>query len=144
MSLITHQFSIYYFCFIYYSAVKAGYNTVAVEEYCVSNGIASQLSGVISNRWTERRREITSSLIGRIISANKLVDMDWSFGVTVASSDMDQVGKTYIQLKLTTEEGNYARQVHFVELSVDQFYQFLGALESCKKYLVYLSASKES
>ena len=72
-----------------------------------------------------------------MVTANRLINMDWSFGVTTSSSDANQVGKTYIQLKLVVEEKEHtSRRTDFVELSVDQFY---GALQSCKQYLDYVS-----
>jgi COMM domain len=121
--------------------MKAGYNAAEIEEHCLSTGLSSSRASIICKRWTERQREITSALLSRIISANRLVDMDWSFGVTVASSDANQVGKTYIQLKFVVDEAGECPRTHFVELSVDQFYQLLGALESCKQHLDYISTS---
>jgi COMM domain containing 7 len=126
------------------TAMKAGYNAAEMEERCQSTGLSSSRANIIYKRWKDRYREITSSLLSRVMSANRLVDMDWSFGVTVASSDANQVGKTYVQLKLVIDQAGDGPRTHFVELSVDQFYQFLGALESCKQHLDYISSSISS
>ncbi len=56
--------------------------------------------------------------------------MEWRFGVTASSSDLDQVGSTFLQLKLVLDKGGLRENV-FVELTLPQFYQvvvlFIGA-----------------
>jgi hypothetical protein len=83
------------------------------------------------------------SVLGKTVSANRLIDMDWNFGVTAASSDCDSIGKPFLQLKLTIDEGNGPKD-RFVELSLDQFYQFLTAMENCKSYMDLMSSSSSS
>ena len=66
--------------------------------------------------------------------------MDWNFGVTAASDDINNVGRTFLQLKLTLESGGGGLDVVFMELSLEHFYQFLASMEKCKSYIEYSSA----
>lgn len=88
--------------------------------------------------WKRNAVHVATSLLSRAVTNNQLVDMDWIFGVTAASDDCNHVGKTFLQLKLTLES-NTGRRVVLIELSLEQFYQFLASLEKCKSYLDYVS-----
>lgn len=50
-----------------------------------------------------------------------------------------QVGKTYLQMKLTVDSGEGGRLV-FMELSLDQFYHFMAQMEKAKAYLDFVAA----
>lgn len=67
---------------------------------------------------------------------NRVVDVDWKFGVTAASSEKSQVGKTFLQLKITVDTGNGLKNIH-MEMSLSQFYAFLHELEKAKTSLQY-------
>lgn len=68
--------------------------------------------------------------------ANRVVDVDWKFGVTAASSEKSQVGKTFLLLKITIDSGNGLKNIH-MEMSLSQFYAFLHELEKMKTSLQY-------
>ena len=55
---------------------------------------------------------------------NPLVDMEWKFGVTAASSDMKVVGNSFLQLKLVVDKGGKKEDV-YMELTLPQFYSIL-------------------
>ena len=76
--------------------------------------------------------------------------MDWRFGVTSSSSELkqvqptqcwerfvrkEQVGRTFLQLRLQLDKGNGAIETTNMELSLPQFYEFLqvgaGVLLAC-------------
>ncbi|KOC66404.1 COMM domain-containing protein 7 [Habropoda laboriosa] len=61
----------------------------------------------------------------------KIVDVSWRFGVTAASSESNNVGKSFVQLKLNLEECGKTKNV-FVEMTISEFYQFLHDLEKAK------------
>lgn len=88
--------------------------------------------------WKVQAVSIANNLLSRAITNNQLVDMDWVFGVTASSDDCDHVGKTFLQLKLTLQSST-GKQVVVMELTLDQFYQFLASMEKCKSYLDYVS-----
>lgn len=64
----------------------------------------------------------------------QLVDIEWKFGVTCASSESDQpVGKTFLQLKLVLNRKNDGTYENlYLELSLPQFYDFLANMEKAK------------
>lgn len=99
----------------------------------VSHGLIPQVVSTLKNLWENKFPILTARLLSQAASQSKLVDLDWSFGVTVANEDCHQVGKSYLQLKLvlSSSPGEKNREV-FVELSMDQFYKFLASLEKCK------------
>lgn len=95
-----------------------------------------QVVKLAAKKWAANRGRITISSLSKTLKANQLVDMDWSFGVTASNDSYDEIGKTFLQLKLTFDRdvGVHGRFM-FLELTVDQFFQFLASLEKCKQYL---------
>lgn len=69
---------------------------------------------------------------------NPLVDMEWKFGVTAASSDMKVVGNSFLQLKLVVDKGGKKEDV-YMELTLPQFYSFLHEMEKARTALEYFS-----
>ncbi|XP_029036149.1 COMM domain-containing protein 7-like [Osmia bicornis bicornis] len=59
---------------------------------------------------------------------SKIVDISWRFGVTAASNESDNVGKSFFQLKLWLEEDSKINNV-FLEMTISEFYKFLHDLE---------------
>lgn len=73
--------------------VRAGWAQSQVIEASSLMGLNDEVAEVIGRCWAERSSELTSALLSKIVSANQLMDVDWSFGVTAASDDSDQVGE---------------------------------------------------
>lgn len=57
--------------------------------------------------------------------------MDWRFGVSIGSSELNQVGNTFLQLKFVTAN----QEPKYIELDLNQFYQFLHEMEKAKVLL---------
>eukprot|EP01080_Neovahlkampfia_damariscottae_P001692 gene1692-461_t len=68
------------------------------------------------------------------LSVNSLNDIDWRFGVSVSSSELSEVGATFLQLKL-----NINGKDEFIELDLPQFYNFLHEMEKGKSLLDFFS-----
>mmetsp|Transcript_4063 Transcript_4063/g.14542 ORF Transcript_4063/g.14542 Transcript_4063/m.14542 type:complete len:90 (+) Transcript_4063:139-408(+) len=73
---------------------------------------------------------------------HRLVDLQWSFGVTASNQHLSQVGSSYVQLRLTLEACDQKSDpVHsaagrtpktftqLVELTLPQFYSMLADLQ---------------
>lgn len=116
-----------------------GWTPEKLQESCNKLNIPKNTTSVLIEEWNKNKIQMISSLISKTITSNKLIDLDWSFGVTASSNDCDQVGKTFLQLKLTLDEGNQSLKQIFMELSLEQFYQFLAQMENCKAYLDFVS-----
>jgi COMM domain containing 7 len=108
--------------------------------------------------------DLTRAAINSSLMVNQLVDMDWKFGVTVSSDEIDQVlqfalsclptavilcflclshqiGSTFLQLKFVVDRGSGVLQHRTVELTLPQFYDFLSEMEKAKTYVEFLSGS---
>lgn len=73
--------------------VRAGWVAGQVASACVGMGLNEECAGTISRCWAQQSSNLTSTLLSKIVSANQLMDVDWSFGVTAASDDSDQVSR---------------------------------------------------
>lgn len=50
------------------------------------------------------------------------------------------MGKTFLQLKLTVDQGGGAGRDLFLELSLEQFYSFMAQMEKARAYLDFVAA----
>lgn len=120
-------------------AISHGVEVEFLKRRCQALGVNEASINILAETWLAQTSRLASHLLSKTITQNKLVDLDWSFGVTAASDDCDHVGKTFLQLKLTIQQEKEGLRVIFLELSLDQFYQFLASLEKCKTYLDFVS-----
>lgn len=119
-------------------SMQAGLVVPQLEARCAALGLSPELISAVAAQWHLFETRLVTSLLSKTIKENRLVDMDWSFGVTASSNDCDQVGKTFLQIKLTIDRGDVSQTAHdvvFMELSLEQFYQFLSSLERCQSYV---------
>lgn len=65
----------------------------ALEEQC---GVVGLPAEVVTACWMANETQITRSLISRVSTSTQLLDMDWSFGVTTATNECDQVRPTLL------------------------------------------------
>ena len=118
--------------------MKDGWSSAELAKNCYTLQLSVEAVGTIVACWQEQAGRMASTLLSRTIKANQLIDLDWSFGVTASSDDCNHLGKTYLQLKFTIDSGDRGCEDVFLELSLDQFYQFLGQMENCKSYMDFL------
>ena len=124
-------------------AIREGWSVQQLEARCVALGLEPRATAVLSASFRSCSSQMVTSLLATTVTANRLVDMDWSFGVTASSDDCDQVGKTFLQLKLTIDRGDEGNAAPvFLELSLDQFYQFLASMEKSHQVLELMEREK--
>eukprot|EP01103_Thecamoeba_quadrilineata_P020461 TRINITY_DN8790_c0_g1_i1.p1 TRINITY_DN8790_c0_g1~~TRINITY_DN8790_c0_g1_i1.p1 ORF type:complete len:195 (+),score=36.65 TRINITY_DN8790_c0_g1_i1:38-622(+) len=111
--------------------VKAHLTQDQVKEDLQKLGVREDKSSVIVGKWNSHFVELVRAVIGQSLTVNELIDMDWSFGVTASNSELGSVGSTFLQLKLSLEQG----QKIPMELSLPQFYAFLKEMERAKACL---------
>lgn len=73
-------------------AMSEGWTAQKLESSCNNLNIPTNTTSVLIEEWNKNKINMISSLLSKTITANKLIDLDWSFGVTAASNDCDQVG----------------------------------------------------
>uniref|UniRef100_A0A3B5AD90 COMM domain containing 7 n=1 Tax=Stegastes partitus TaxID=144197 RepID=A0A3B5AD90_9TELE len=81
--------------------------------------------------WAEHQAALCRLALGQTLTVNQLVDMEWKFGVTVGTSEIQKVGNIFLQLKLVVRKGNSTENV-YMELTLPQFYNFLHEMERAK------------
>uniref|UniRef100_A0A672YNW5 COMM domain-containing protein 7-like n=1 Tax=Sphaeramia orbicularis TaxID=375764 RepID=A0A672YNW5_9TELE len=81
--------------------------------------------------WAEHYAVLSRLAVRQTLMVNQLVDMDWKFGVTVGTSEVQKVGNIFLQLKLVIRKGNSTENV-YMELTLPQFYHFLHEMERAK------------
>ncbi len=87
--------------------------------------------------WKKYYVAMSRSLQLKDFKVSPLRDLDWRFGVTAACSELNQVGNTFLQLKIGLENSD---QDVFVEMSMEQFYCFLHEMEKAKKTLDFFGS----
>lgn len=122
-------------------ATKQNLLPAQVHEDCINLGLSEEAAAAIRACWEERGGALATAQVTKTIMANQLVDLEWKFGVTAASSEVNQVGVTFLQMKLTIDRGNGQREDVHMELSLQQFYQFMADMEKAKTFLDFLSPS---
>jgi len=61
----------------------------------------------------------------------RLVNLDWKFGVTASSSELERVGNCFVQIKMILSKGLSTENLSF-EMSLHQFYDFMHQMEKAK------------
>ncbi|KAK3273013.1 hypothetical protein CYMTET_18723 [Cymbomonas tetramitiformis] len=62
----------------------------------------------------------------------KLVDLDWKFAVTASSDELQVVGGSLLQLKMSLDTGDGKIEHVAMEMTLPQFYQFLHEMGKMK------------
>ncbi|KAJ8301917.1 hypothetical protein KUTeg_020904 [Tegillarca granosa] len=88
------------------SAVKKSLSPAQLTEDLVNLGLSNEKASYFSEQWKNSLSALSRSALGQTLMVNQLVDMEWKFGVTAASSELDKVGNTFLQLKLVINTGN--------------------------------------
>ncbi|XP_066444251.1 COMM domain-containing protein 7 [Eleutherodactylus coqui] len=97
-------------------------------------GLDEDKARLFADKWSGDAAVLTRLAVGRTLSINQLVDMEWKFGVTAASSELEKAGSVFLQLKMVIKQGNQLEPV-YVELTLPQFYSFLHEMERAKSSL---------
>ncbi|XP_062522679.1 COMM domain-containing protein 7-like [Corticium candelabrum] len=120
------------------AALKKNLSPTFVKEDLEQLGLAAEKATHIGSEWKSHLMALSRATLGQTLTVNRLVDMDWRFGVTAASSDVKKAGTTFLQVKFTLDRGTETEDV-FMELTLQQFYQFLHEMEKAKTSLDFMS-----
>ncbi|XP_010787722.1 COMM domain-containing protein 7 [Notothenia coriiceps] len=113
------------------SAMKKSLTAEQIREDLVSLGLNEDKAAHFSQQWGEHSAALCRLAVGQTLMVNQLVDMEWKFGVTVGTSEVQKVGNIFLQLKLVVRKGNSTENV-YMELTLPQFYNFLHEMERAK------------
>ncbi|XP_008317179.1 COMM domain-containing protein 7 [Cynoglossus semilaevis] len=112
-------------------ALKKILSAEQVKEDLTTLGLNEDKATYFSQQWGEHFAALSRLAVAQTLMVNQLVDMEWKFGVTVGTSEIQRVGNVFLQLKLVVRQGNCTENV-YMELTLPQFYNFLHEMERAK------------
>ncbi|XP_040293666.1 COMM domain-containing protein 7 [Bufo bufo] len=115
-------------------ALRRNLKSEDLQSDLVALGLDEEKGRIFADKWSSDVAVLTRLAVGRTLSINQLVDMEWKFGVTAASSELEKAGTIFLQLKMVIKKGNQLEPV-YVELTLPQFYSFLHEMERAKSSL---------
>jgi len=124
--------------FFFKAAIKATLTNAYLKEDLVKFGITDEKADLMASRWKQSFAALSRAMISQTLMVSQIVDIEWRFGVTASNTELQQVGSTFLQLKLVLDKGTNTESV-FMELTLPQFYQFLHEMETAKQHLDYFS-----
>ncbi|NXJ83656.1 COMD7 protein, partial [Trogon melanurus] len=114
-------------------ALKRNLSPEQVRADFIALGL-SELMCLLLLQWKVHSPTLTRLAVGQTLMINQLIDMEWKFGVTAGSSELEKVGSIFLQLKLVIKKGSQMENV-YIELTLPQFYSFLHEMERVKTSL---------
>uniref|UniRef100_A0A3Q1G730 COMM domain containing 7 n=1 Tax=Acanthochromis polyacanthus TaxID=80966 RepID=A0A3Q1G730_9TELE len=112
-------------------ALKKNLTAEQIKEDLLTLGLNDDKAAHFSQQWAEHQAALCRLALGQTLMVNQLLDMEWKFGVTVGTSEIQKVGNIFLQLKLVVRKGNSTENV-YMELTLPQFYNFLHEMERAK------------
>ncbi|KAI5612427.1 COMM domain-containing protein 7 [Silurus asotus] len=114
-----------------HGAMKNNLTAEQVKEDLLSLGLTEDKASHFSEQWRIHYPVLSRLAVAQTLMVNQLVDMEWKFGVTVGTSELQKAGHIFLQLKLVLRKGNTTENV-YIELTLPQFYNFLHEMERAK------------
>ncbi|XP_036053905.1 COMM domain-containing protein 7-like [Onychomys torridus] len=121
-------------------ALKKGFTAEQVRTDLLTLGLSEEKATYFSEKWKQNAPTLAQWAIGQTLMINQLIDMEWRFGVTSGSSELEKVGSIFLQLKLVVKKGKQTENV-YIELTLPQFYSFLHEMERVRASMEGLSCS---
>ncbi|KAH9492041.1 COMM domain-containing protein 7 [Bulinus truncatus] len=118
-------------------ALKKSLSPQQLQEDLQNLGLSIEKSSLVASQFEANLVPLSKGALGQTLMVNQLMDIEWKFGVTASSSELDKVGNTFLQLKLVINTGSGTKNV-FLELTLPQFYAFLHEMERAKASLEVL------
>uniref|UniRef100_H0Z7T1 COMM domain containing 7 n=1 Tax=Taeniopygia guttata TaxID=59729 RepID=H0Z7T1_TAEGU len=115
-------------------ALKRNLSSEQVRADFIALGLSEEKASYFAEQWKVNSPTLTRLAVGQTLMINQLIDMEWKFGVTAGSSELEKVGSIFLQLKLVVKKGSQLENV-YVELTLPQFYSFLHEMERVKTSL---------
>ncbi|KAG8524117.1 COMM domain-containing protein 7, partial [Galemys pyrenaicus] len=114
-------------------ALKKSLSAEQVRADFITLGLREEKATYFSEKWKKTVPTLAHWAIGQTLMINQLVDMEWKFGVTSGSSELEKVGSIFLQvsLPLIFANGYTSEGLNFLspELTLPQFYSFLHEME---------------
>ncbi|XP_075032613.1 COMM domain-containing protein 7 isoform X2 [Mixophyes fleayi] len=93
-------------------ALKRNLKSEELRADLIVLGLDEEKAGCFADEWSCDAAVLTRLAVGRTLSINQLVDMEWKFGVTAASSELEKAGSIFLQLKMVIKRGHHLEPVY--------------------------------
>ncbi|KAF8783195.1 COMM domain-containing protein 7 [Argiope bruennichi] len=120
-------------------AVRKNKSLTQLCEELLKLGMSEDQIDVFSKQWEKVHSSLIQTTAADTIPINPLIDMEWKFGVSSASSQFNTIGNVFLQMKLEIDQGNGRTKTVCFELQLSEFYAFLHEMERARASLDYLS-----
>lgn len=114
--------------FFFNECLKRNISTTQLQSDLVNLGMDADKADVLCGIWKDQFVTLTENMVANTLKINELIDMQWKFGVTAATSELAEAGNCFLQLKLVVNKGGKPDNV-LMELSLPQFYAMLNSLQ---------------
>ncbi|KAM9248906.1 COMM domain-containing protein 7 isoform 3-T3 [Dugong dugon] len=109
-------------------ALKKSLTAEQVRADFITLGLSEDKATYFSEKqWKQNSQTLAQWAIGQTLMINQLIDMEWKFGVTSGSSELDKVGSIFLQLKLVVKKGNQTENLYIELCHLHPFLKELGA-----------------
>eukprot|EP00069_Balaena_mysticetus_P002437 bmy_16147T0 len=102
-------------------ALKKSRTAEQVQADFITLGLSEEKATYFSEKWKQNAPTLARRATGQTLMINQLIDMEWTFGVTSGSSELEKV-------ELVVKKGNQTENL-YIELTLSQFYSFLHEME---------------
>ncbi|KAK2182787.1 hypothetical protein NP493_336g03015 [Ridgeia piscesae] len=119
-------------------ALKKNLSPDQVKDDLINLGLSEENATHFAEKWSQNQVQASRQALQHTLVVNQLADMEWKFGVTAASSELNKLSNTFLQLKLLINKGSRMETVD-LELTLPQFYSFLHEMERAKASIDFLS-----
>ncbi|EHB16810.1 COMM domain-containing protein 7, partial [Heterocephalus glaber] len=109
-------------------ALKKSLTAEQVQADFITLGLSEEKATYFSEKWKQNAPALAQWVVSQTLMINQLVNMEWRFGVTSGSSELEKVGSIFLQLKFVVKKGNQIENL-YIELTLPQFYSFLHEME---------------
>ncbi|CAK6975792.1 COMM domain-containing protein 7 [Scomber scombrus] len=96
-------------------ALKKNLTAEQIKADLETLGLNEDKAAHFSQQWGEHSAVLSRLAVRQTLMVNQLVDMEWKFGVTVGTSEIQKVGNIFLQLKLVVRKGNSTENVYMGE-----------------------------
>ncbi|NWI14472.1 COMD7 protein, partial [Crypturellus soui] len=81
-------------------ALKRNLSSEQVRADFIALGLSEEKAGYFAEQWKLNSPALTRLAVGHTLMINQLVDMEWKFGVTAGSSELEKVGSIFLQVSV--------------------------------------------
>ncbi|KAM6053332.1 COMM domain-containing protein 7 isoform 1-T1 [Theristicus caerulescens] len=81
-------------------ALKRNLSSEQVRADFIALGLSEEKASYFAEQWKVNSPTLTRLAVGQTLMINQLIDMEWKFGVTAGSSELEKVGSIFLQVNL--------------------------------------------